>query len=91
MTRDEINRAFGYEIIATPSTQNPPTNAGGNNTPNDGGGNPTAPSIFPSTNNGGNDATNNGGGESTNPPNQNNNPNNSGFVFDMDGEDEVRP
>lgn len=73
ITRSEINRAFGYEIIAAPPVRNPPPNNGAD----DGGGNT--------------------GGAANNPPpdmpnqNQNNPPSGNGFVFDMDGEDEVRP
>lgn len=93
LTRAEINRVFGFVIIAEPPANPPVANGGGVNA---GGGVPNNPSIpnLP-INQDVNNGLNNGNGVVNTPPlndlNQNNQPNGNNFNFNMDGEDEVRP
>lgn len=74
ITRGEINRLFGYEIIAAPQNAPMVDDSYPGNAPENAVDNQTAQPNNPRAN--------------TANPNQNNQPND--FVFDMDGEDEVR-
>lgn len=51
ITRNQINRVFGYEIIAAPPAQNTANNQPNNNQNNGNGGANTPPPIDPNTNN----------------------------------------
>lgn len=82
LAREEINRVFGYEVIAAQPNQNPPVNA----VTNDGGA-PTNPPVTPNTAPPV-PAAATAVAATPHPVNQSNGNN---FGFDMNGEDEVRP
>lgn len=75
ITREEINRVFGYEIIAAPLNQIPPPN--NNEGGADNGSGEAIPYVLPP--------------DQPLPENQDQNNQANNFGFDMDGEDEVRP